>query len=739
MKTPNNNNNNNNDNDNDNRQNPGKKTVKNTYGETIRSQAQEKPQAENSQAKDPRMEEKERVPRPRRKKPLIADVDKPAEEAMPADQAVSEKTAPRRSSRNRQNAPAQTKEEGTVTRAPKKDALASQGKEAGTVTRDPQKEAAGQSKETGTVTRAPRRDPSSRTHSSRGPAQKGPRPESVHFTTYNSNDKDIIRIMPLGGLDEIGKNMTAIEYRDEIIVIDCGVKFPESEMLGIDLVIPDISFLLKNQDKVKGIFITHGHEDHIGALPYILKQLNVPVYATRLTLGLVEVKLREHNIFDKVTLNIVKPRDIIKFNNVSVEFIKTNHSIADACALAVHTPAGVLVHTGDFKIDLTPVDGDVIDLARFAQLGQEGVIALMADSTNAERPGYTNSESTIGVNFEHIFAKAKGRILVATFSSNIHRLQQAIEAAIKLGRKCVFNGRSMENVVNVARELGYLDIDEKHIVSMDDLRRFRDDQLVIMTTGSQGEPMAALSRMAMGEHRKMQIQPGDTVILSSHPIPGNEKSVSRTINLLYKLGANVINDSTEDVHVSGHACQEELKLMQALVKPKYFIPVHGEYRHLKIHSELAQTMGLDSKNILIPELGDIIEVSRSGIRKNGKVQTGQVLVDGLGVGDVGSIVLRDRKHLSEDGILTVVTTVDSQSGTVIAGPDIISRGFVFIKEAEQLMEDARLMVKKILLDAEGPKMQNTEYVKNQIREDLKNFLFQRTKRKPMIMPIIMEI
>lgn len=727
---------NNNNNDNENRQ--PKKGERNAYGETIKSQAQpqaEKSQTEPSQGKDPRTEDKPRAPRPRRKKPLIADIDQPTEAAAAPAAVTSDKPAQRRSNRSRQNQNAPGK--GEEARAPRPQTPVQ--KEA--VTKAPKKAAPGRASETGTgtgtVTRAPRRDPSR--SNSRGPAQRGPRQESVHFTTHNSNDKDIIRIMPLGGLDEIGKNMTAIEYRDEIVIIDCGVKFPEDEMLGIDLVIPDIAFLLKNQDKVKGIFITHGHEDHIGALPYVLKQLNVPVYATRFTLGLVEIKLREHGIFDKVTLHIVKPRDIVKVGSVSVEFIKTNHSIADACALAIHTPAGVVIHTGDFKIDLTPVDGDVIDLARFAQLGQEGVLALMADSTNAERPGYTNSESTIGVNFEHIFAEAKGRILVASFSSNIHRLQQAIEAAIKLGKKCAFNGRSMENVVNVARELGYLDIDEKHIVSMDDLKRYRDDQLVIMTTGSQGEPMAALSRMAMGEHRKMQIQPTDMVILSSHPIPGNEKSVSRTINLLYKLGARVINDSMEDVHVSGHACQEELKLMQALVKPKYFIPVHGEYRHLKVHSELAQMMGLESKNILIPELGDIIEISQSGIKRNGKVQTGQIFIDGLGVGDVGSIVLRDRKHLSEDGILTVVTTVDSQSGTVIAGPDIISRGFVFIKEAEQLMEDARVMVKKILMDAEGKKMQNTEYVKNQIREDLKNFLFQRTKRKPMIMPIIMEI
>ncbi|MFB0958750.1 ribonuclease J [Proteiniclasticum sp. QWL-01] len=566
-----------------------------------------------------------------------------------------------------------------------------------------------------------------------------PRPEAVNFTVSNPSDKDIVRIIPLGGLDEIGKNMTAIEYRDEIVVIDCGLKFPEDEMLGIDSVIPDVTFLKNNLHKVKGFFITHGHEDHIGALPHILKEVNVPVYSTRLTLGLIEVKLREHNIFNKVKLQTVKPRDIVRFNHISVEFIKTNHSIADASALAIHTAAGVLIHTGDFKVDLTPVAGDVIDLARFAELGTQGVLALMADSTNAERPGYTQSESTIGNSFEKLFMEAKGRIIVATFSSNIDRIQQVIGAALKTNRKMVFNGRSMENNVNVARELGYLDIDDRSIVPVDEIKRFRDDQLVIMTTGSQGEPMAALSRMALGEHRKIQIQPNDTVILSSHPIPGNEKGIFKTINLLYKLGAEVIYDSKEDVHVSGHACQEELKLIQALVKPKYFIPVHGEYRMLKIHSDLARKMGMESKNILIPETGDILELSQTSLRKNGKVQSGQILVDGLGVGDVGSIVLRDRKHLSEDGMVTVVVTVDMTSGTVIAGPDLISRGFVFIKEAEQLMEDSRIIVRNLLTEAEGTRLKNTEFVKNQIREQLRNFLFRRTKRSPMIVPIIMEI
>ncbi|PKK39183.1 Ribonuclease J2 (endoribonuclease in RNA processing) [Clostridiaceae bacterium JG1575] len=577
----------------------------------------------------------------------------------------------------------------------------------------------------------------------RGPVVRMVRNQEGHneeLIIQNNSDKDAVRVIPLGGLDEIGKNMTVIEYREEMIIVDCGLKFPEDEMLGIDIVIPDVTFLEDNLKRIKGFFITHGHEDHIGALPYILKKINVPVYATQLTLGLIEIKLREHGLFDKVRLHVVKPKDVINLSHMKVEFIKTNHSIPDACALAIHTPAGMLIHTGDFKIDLTPVDGDVIDLARFAELGTQGVLGLLAESTNAERPGYTQSERTIGRNFEKIFLGAKGRIIVATFSSNVHRLQQIAQAAVKMGRKCCFTGRSMENVVGVARELGYLSIEDRHIISVDDIKRFRDDQLCIMTTGSQGEPMSALTRMSMGEHRRIKIQPGDTVILSSHPIPGNEKSVSRTINYLYKLGAEVIYEAIEDVHVSGHACQEELKLIHALVKPKYFIPVHGEYRHQKVHSELAQTMGIAKENIIIPSNGDVIDLSQEkGIRTLGRVRSGQVLVDGSGVGDVGNVVLRDRKHLSEDGILTVVATIDSESGVLIAGPDIISRGFVYLKEAEGLLENARRMVQRLLIEAEGDRFKSVDFLKNNIKEELKNFLYQRTKRKPMILPVIMEI
>lgn len=672
----------------------------------------QKPQDQQVQGRNPQ-EQKRQGRKPQVRKPQ----DQKVQEQMPQEQKAQSEGA--QEERNKQV-------EGTRAE--------SRGRSGRRKSQETDKPAERQERKPRSQSRAPRRG-----GHSRGMSWNKPKEEPVNYTTTNPSNKDIVRIMPLGGIGEIGKNMTAIEYLDEIVIIDCGLKFPEDDQLGIDIVIPDVTFLKDNAQKIKGFFITHGHEDHIGALPYVLKQVNVPVYSTKLPLGLIEIKLREHNIFDKVKMNIVKAGDTINYRHLKVEFVKTNHSIADASAIVVHTPDGAIVHTGDFKVDLTPVDGGVIDLARFAQLGTEGVLALMADSTNVERPGSTRSESTIGENFEKIFLRAKGRIIVATFSSNIHRIQQIAEVAVKLGRKCVFNGRSMENVVGVARELGYLHVDDKNIISVDDINRYRDDQVVIMTTGSQGEPMAALSRMAIGEHRKIRIKQGDMVILSSHPIPGNEKSVSRTINLLYKLGAEVIYEAKEDVHVSGHAQQDELKLMHALTKPKYFIPVHGEYRHLSIHAELAKTMGMEQKNILIPENGDIIELSKERIRKNGKVQTGQILVDGLSVGDVGNVVLRDRKHLSEDGILTVVVTVDSESGTVIAGPDIISRGFVYIKESEKLMNEVRSITKKILSDNEGKKMQNIEFVNNQIKDGLRNFLYRKTQRNPMILPVIMEI
>ena len=552
-------------------------------------------------------------------------------------------------------------------------------------------------------------------------------------------EREKIRIIPLGGMNEIGKNITAIEYKDEIIVIDCGLAFPSEEMFGIDLVIPDVTYLVKNKDKVKGIFLTHGHEDHIGALPYVLKELNVPVYGTRLTIGIIETKLKEHGLLNVVELIKVSPKDIIKLDSISVEFIRTSHSIADACAIAIHTPIGVIFHSGDFKIDYTPIDGCLADFARFAELGKRGVLAMLCESTNVERPGYTLPEISVGETFKRIFSKAKGRILVATFASNIHRVQQIIEAAEKFKRKVAVSGRSMENIVAVATEIGYIKYEEGTMIGIDAINRYNPEQIVIITTGSQGEPMSALSRMAASEHKKVNIVEGDLVIISATPIPGNEKLVSRVINQLFKKGAEVIYGELEEVHVSGHARQEELKLMHTLIKPKFFIPVHGEYRHLKKHSELAQKLGMSKENIIISENGDVIELARDSINKNGTVISGQVFVDGLGVGDVGNIVLRDRKHLSQDGILTVVVTIEKESGRVAAGPDIISRGFVYVRESEDLMSGAKEVVIEVLRSCEEKHVTEWASMKTNIKEALRQFLYEKTKRKPMILPIIMEI
>ncbi|NFI52575.1 ribonuclease J [Clostridium botulinum] len=553
------------------------------------------------------------------------------------------------------------------------------------------------------------------------------------------NERAKVRIIPLGGINEIGKNITAIEYKEDIVVIDCGLKFPDDDMFGIDIVIPDVSYLIKNKDRVRGIFLTHGHEDHIGALPYVLKQLNVPIYGTKLTLGIVETKLREHGLLSTTELVTIKPRDTIKLNNVSVEFIKTNHSIADSVAIAVHTPLGAVLHTGDFKIDYTPIDGEIMDFARFAELGKKGVLAMLADSTNVERPGYTMSEKTVGESFIRLFDNAKGRIIVATFASNIHRIQQIITAAQIYGKKIAVSGRSMENIVQVAVELGYLTIEKDVFVSVDQISKYPNEKIVIITTGSQGEPMSALARMAASEHKKINIIEGDTVIISATPIPGNEKLVSKVINQLFKKGAEVIYESLEKVHVSGHACQEELKLMQRLVKPRFFIPVHGEYRHLKQHGELAISLGLSEKNLLIPENGDVIEITRKSIKKSCTVSAGQIFVDGLGVGDVGNIVLRDRKHLSQDGILTVVVTMERHTANVIAGPDIISRGFVYVRESEGLMDEAKELVRKVLKDCEEKNITDWATLKSRMRDELRELLYEKTKRKPMILPIIMEI
>jgi len=547
-----------------------------------------------------------------------------------------------------------------------------------------------------------------------------------------------LKIIPLGGLYEVGKNITVIEYEDDIIVIDCGLIFPEDEMLGIDVVIPDITYLLKNREKIRGIILTHGHEDHIGALPYVLKKINIPLYGTKLTLGLAENKLREHNI-NNATLNIVKPSQSIKLGQFDIEFIRTTHSIPDSVALAIHTPVGTVVHTGDFKIDYTPINGESMDFHKFAELGKKGVLVLLADSTNVERPGYTMSEKTVGDTFKDIFLTAKQRIIVATFASNIHRVQQIINAAVLFDRKVVVSGRSMVNVVKVATDLGYLDVPEGTLIDINDMNKYPDNKIVVITTGSQGEPMSALARIASSDHKKMELMPGDLVIISASPIPGNEKTVAKVINQLFKKGANVIYEALADVHVSGHACQEELKLMHSLIKPKFFIPVHGEYRHLKQHASLAHELGMPKENIFIAENGSIVEFTKDSGAIVGNVPAGNILVDGLGVGDVGNIVLRDRKHLSEDGLIVVVVTISKQEGYVISGPDIVSRGFVYVRESEDLMEEARTVVRDVLAECERNKITDWATLKSSIKDALRNFLYEKIKRNPMILPIIMEV
>ena len=554
-----------------------------------------------------------------------------------------------------------------------------------------------------------------------------------------AKSKAKLKLIPLGGLNEIGKNMTAVEYKDTIVIIDCGLMFPDEEMLGIDLVIPDVTYLVKNKEKVKAILLTHGHEDHIGALPYVLPQINVPVYGTKLTLGLVENKLKEFGLLSLVERIIVKPKDTVKFGELEVEFIKTSHSIADSVALAIHTPVGIIVHSGDFKIDYQPIDGELIDLHRFAELGKQGVLVLMADSTNVERPGYTMSESTVGATFMELFRGAGGRVILATFASNIHRIQQAINAAVMFNRKVAVVGRSMVNVIGVATELGYINIPEGVMIEVDHIDKYPNDRIMILTTGSQGEPLSALARMSTAEHRKVTIIPGDRVVISANPIPGNEKLVSRVINQLFKKGADVIYESLVDIHVSGHAYQEELKLLQALIKPKYFVPVHGEYRHLTQHAQLAEKMGVNKENIFIADIGTVLEFTKDSGRTAGTVVAGKVLVDGLGVGDVGNIVLRDRKHLSQDGLIVVVVTISKETGQVVAGPDIISRGFVYVRESEDLMEEARGVIKDALAKCEEKQITEWGTIKSEVRESLREFIYERTKRNPMILPIIMEI
>ena len=546
-----------------------------------------------------------------------------------------------------------------------------------------------------------------------------------------------LRIIPLGGLEQIGMNITAFEFEDSIVVVDCGLSFPEDDMLGIDLVIPDITYLKNNAHKVKGFVITHGHEDHIGALPYVLKELNVPVYATRLTIALIEHKLKEHNLLKSVKRKVVKHGQSINLGKFRIEFIKTNHSIADASALAIYSTAGIVVHTGDFKVDYTPVFGDAIDLQRFGEIGKKGVLALMCDSTNAERKGFTMSERTVGKTFDNIFAEHKNtRIIIATFASNVDRVQQIINSAYKYGRKCVVEGRSMVNVISTAAELGYLNVPENTLIELDQMKNYPDEQMVLITTGSQGESMAALSRMASNMHRKVQIKPGDTVIFSSNPIPGNEKAVSRVINELSMKGADVI---FQDAHVSGHACQEEIKLIYSLVHPKYAIPVHGEYRHLKAQAQVAESLGIPKDNIFLLSSGDVLELDEEKAQVVDRVQTGAILVDGLGVGDVGNIVLRDRQHLAEDGILIVVLTLEKYSNQVLAGPDIVSRGFVYVRESEGLMDEAKHVVEEAIEDCMDRRVTDWGRLKTAIRDSLSEFLWKRTKRSPMILPIIMEV
>ena len=546
-----------------------------------------------------------------------------------------------------------------------------------------------------------------------------------------------IKISPLGGMEQIGMNITAFEYEDSIIVVDCGLAFPSDDMLGIDLVIPDVTYLKQNIDKVKGFVITHGHEDHIGALPYILKEVNVPVYGTKLTIALIENKLKEHNLLKNTKRKVIKHGQSINLGCFRIEFIKTNHSIADASALAIYSPAGVILHTGDFKIDYTPVFGEPADLERFAELGKKGVLALMCDSTNAIRPGFTPSEKTVGKTFDNIFADHKfNRIIVASFASNVDRVQQVINSAAKYGRKVVVEGRSMVNVIGTASELGYIDIPEGTLIDIDQLKNYPDEQTVLITTGSQGESMAALSRMAGSTHKKVSIKPTDVIVLSSTPIPGNEKAVSKVINELAMKGAEVIN---QDTHVSGHACQEEIKLIYALVRPKYAIPVHGEYRHLMAQKNLVQAMGIPKDNIVIMSSGDVVELGQESWGIVDHVQAGGILVDGLGVGDVGNIVLRDRQNLAQNGIIIVVLTLEKYSNQLLAGPDIVSRGFVYVRESEDLMEDARAVVNDAVLDCLDRHVNDWGKIKNIIRDSLSDFLWKRMKRNPMILPIIMEV
>ena len=548
-----------------------------------------------------------------------------------------------------------------------------------------------------------------------------------------------LKIISLGGLNEIGKNLTVYEYGGDIVVVDCGMGFPDDDMYGIDVVIPDVSYLIKNQNKVRGIFITHGHEDHIGALPYVLRSLNAPIYATRMSAGLIRLKLEEHRLLDKTKIITCEAGDVIKAGKFTVEFIHVNHSIADAVAFAIKCPVGTCVHTGDFKIDATPIQGGMIDLARLGQLGNEGVLALLADSTNVERPGYTRSERSVGNSFDALFKGCEERIIVTTFASNVDRLQQIIDVAARYGRRVAVTGRSMENAMKVSTELGYMNIPDGVLMDLNQIKSLPKNRVCIITTGSQGETMSALSRMAFSTHRQVDILPGDRIIISASAIPGNEHSIGNVINELYRKGAEVLNERELALHVSGHACQEELKIIHALVKPKFFIPVHGEYKHLISHAQLAKEMGISPDRILITDIGQVTELDGETMQPGGSVEAGRVFVDGYGVGDVGSIVLRDRQHLAQDGLIIVVVTIESESGSVVAGPDIVSRGFVYVRESEALMEEARQLVKRTLSDCQEKGVREWSAMKLSIKDQLSSFIYKKTKRDPMILPIIMEI
>lgn len=551
--------------------------------------------------------------------------------------------------------------------------------------------------------------------------------------------KSNLKIIALGGLDEIGKNITVFEYEDEIILVDCGLEFPDDDMLGVDLVIPDFTYLVKNQDKIKGLFITHGHEDHIGSIPYLLKEVNIPIYATRLTAKLIEHKLEEHKLLSSAKINVVEQGQTINAGKMQVEFIRSSHSIPDACMLAIHTPAGIVIHTGDFKVDYTPIDGQKMDLGRLAELGDKGVLALLSDSTNAERKGFTMSERTIGPVFDKLFEGCKKRIVVATFASNVHRVQQIVNSAVKYGRKVAVSGRSMINMIEAARELNYIDAPDDIFIDIDLIKNYNDEQLVIMTTGSQGETMSALTRMANGEHKKVTLTSNDLVIISANPIPGNEKSVSKVIDQLMKIGVEVVYSALADVHVSGHACQEEQKLIMTLTKPKYFIPVHGEYRQLMAHRDTAIEVGIPKENIFITGNGRILELNDEKAEFTGTVPSGRVMVDGLGVGDVGNIVLRDRQHLSQDGLIIIVMGMSSNTGEIVSGPDVISRGFVYVRESENLMEQVKDYIRDELEELENNHITDWTTIKSTLRDDVRDFVFTRTKRNPMILPIILEV